>query len=84
LARYLQWTFPRKGRQGGGSVKAAIDRDRCDRRTTCGVIRVCPKGAVKAIPGGVRGKMSYVVDETMCAGCGICVRACPMGAVRMD
>ncbi len=33
--------------------------------------------------GSYPGAPGYTIDESRCTGCGICVRACPMGAVSM-
>ncbi len=52
-----------------------IDLKRCDASPFCPVRKVCPRGAVSAVPGG------YTIDEEKCTACGVCVRACPMGAV---
>lgn len=57
----------------------------CDRSPHCPVKRVCPAGAVAPLPGGAYpGANGYTIDETRCAGCGVCVRSCPGGAVVID
>jgi len=52
-----------------------IEANRCDNSPFCPARRVCPRGAI--LPNG----MSYTVDDAKCTGCGVCVRACPMGAI---
>lgn len=63
----------------------AIDQERCDRSPHCPARRVCPKGAIIAAPGGAYpGASGYTVREDACAGCGLCMRVCPTGAVRIS
>lgn len=62
----------------------SIDISACDRSPACPARRVCPKGAIVPIPGGViPGSKGYTVKEELCVGCGICARVCPGGAVRL-
>ncbi|MBO4582706.1 MAG: 4Fe-4S binding protein [Alphaproteobacteria bacterium] len=28
--------------------------------------------------------MAYKIDKSKCVGCGTCINACPMGAIRVD
>ncbi|MDR3685767.1 MAG: 4Fe-4S binding protein [Coriobacteriia bacterium] len=56
----------------------AIDLKRCDASPFCPVKRICPSGAVSAVPGG------YTVDASKCTGCGACIRVCPMGAAQFS
>lgn len=61
-----------------------IDIESCDRSPACPARRVCPRGAIVPVPGGrYPGENGYVVDETRCTGCAICVRSCPGRAVRV-
>ena len=57
---------------------AVIDKDLCDRAPGCPARRVCPRGAI------VPGSEGYTVQTERCTGCGVCVRVCPTGAVRME
>ena len=41
---------------------------------------VCPDNAVIKLAPGAR----YEIDYDYCKGCGICVRECPCGAIRME
>lgn len=60
-----------------------IENSACDRSPGCPARRVCPKGAIVPIPGGLYpGQNGYEVIEDKCAGCGVCVRVCAGGAVR--
>ena len=54
-----------------------IDVARCDNSPFCPARRVCPKDAITPGPRG------YTVIEEKCSGCGVCMRACPMGAVHI-
>ncbi|HSK48139.1 MAG TPA: 4Fe-4S binding protein [Coriobacteriia bacterium] len=61
-----------------------IDIPTCDRSPGCPAKRVCPRGAIVPVSGGrYPGANGYTVIEEKCSGCGVCVRACPMGAVRL-
>ena len=57
-------------------ARITIDLKSCDASPYCPVRRVCPRGAVSPVSGG------YTVDQEKCTACGVCIRACPMGAVR--
>ena len=64
---------------------AVIDKDLCDRAPGCPARRVCPRGAIVPIPGGAYpSSEGYTVQTERCTGCGVCVRVCPTGAVRME
>lgn len=65
------------------SKKAVVHAGKCDRSPFCPVKRVCPAGAVmQARKGFFKAEAPVVVDEK-CTGCGLCVKVCPMGAVRI-
>ncbi len=65
-------------------MTAMVENVRCDRSPACMAARVCPRGAIVPLPGGTYpGSAGYSVDESACSGCGVCVRACPFGAVGM-
>ncbi|MFA5843796.1 MAG: 4Fe-4S binding protein [Coriobacteriia bacterium] len=68
---------------GGGRVaEAHIDTARCDRSPGCPARRLCPRGAIVPLPGGrYPGGNGYTIEMARCAGCGVCVSACPTGAV---
>lgn len=62
----------------------SIDNMACDRSPACPARRICPKGAIIPVEGGVYpGSSGYIVKEELCVGCGICARVCPGGAVGL-
>ena len=44
-------------------------------------LAVCPQGAIAF---GGDDDQALCVDRDACNGCGLCVRACPFGAIRID
>ena len=62
---------------------AVIDAGRCDRSPGCPVRRACQSEAVFRVDGGPHAG-SWAIDDDLCSACGICLRACPMGAVSMS
>jgi Pyruvate/2-oxoacid:ferredoxin oxidoreductase delta subunit len=65
--------------------QALAETERCFSCGTCifcdNCVNYCPDLAVKRLPdGGVAG---YVVDGDYCKGCGICVKECPTGSMKM-
>ncbi|MCE5203607.1 MAG: 4Fe-4S binding protein [Actinomycetia bacterium] len=63
-----------------------IDPVTCDGSPHCPARRVCPKNAIVPVSpkGYYRGAVKYTVDESQCAGCGMCARVCPTGAVTVS
>lgn len=61
---------------------AVIDNGKCDKSPFCPVKRVCPVKAVTQ-KGSIFNSKVPVVDDELCIGCGVCVKYCPMGAVKM-
>ena len=59
------------------TVKINVQASRCPQNHPCPAVGVCPVGALSQ-----RGYAAPVVDERRCTGCGRCVRACGMGAIR--
>ncbi len=72
-----------------GTKKAEIDPNRCDRSPGCPASRVCPTKAIKSemqteqIFAFFGPRPTYAVEEDLCAGCGVCTKMCPMGAISM-
>src|SRR5262249_29906131 len=82
-----------------GRVRPVIDRGRCEAKEDCVrvcpydvfvVRRVTPEerlnvplvGRMKRLfPGG---KQAFVVHEDACHACGLCVKACPEKAIRLE
>jgi Pyruvate/2-oxoacid:ferredoxin oxidoreductase delta subunit len=66
---------------GFGLEQALAEAERCFSCGTCihcdNCVYYCPDLAVK------RGQDGYVVLTDYCKGCGICVRECPTGSMKM-
>jgi Fe-S-cluster-containing hydrogenase component 2 len=71
-------TPPTKSEEQRNMSRITIDLPRCDASPLCPARRVCPRGAIVPVPGG------YTVDQEKCTACGVCMRACPMGAVELS
>jgi 4Fe-4S ferredoxin len=75
--------------------KVTVDPRRCEGKEKC--VEVCPMGVFAmrpmdpALPFFTRmkvrihgGKQAVVERGELCAGCGLCVEACPEKAVRVE
>ena len=60
-------------------MKALINFKICDNAPECSGIEVCPTKAMHYD----EEKETIVVDEDKCINCGLCERACPIGAIRV-
>lgn len=60
-------------------MKALINFKICDNAPECSGIEVCP---TKAMHYDEENE-TIVVDEDKCINCGLCERACPIGAIRV-
>jgi NADPH-dependent glutamate synthase beta subunit-like oxidoreductase len=64
--------------------QALAETGRCFSCGTCtfcdNCVIYCPDLAVRRLPDGGAG---YVVDGDYCKGCGICVKECPTGSMKM-
>ncbi|MDE5630076.1 MAG: 4Fe-4S dicluster domain-containing protein [Bacilli bacterium] len=60
-------------------MKALINFKICDNAPECSGIEVCPTGAMHFD----EEKETIVVDEDKCINCGLCEKACPIGAIRV-
>jgi len=82
-----------------GRVVPVIDRNRCEAKAACVAVcpyhvfeiqRLAPEqraglslvGRLKAFVHG--GKQAVVVHGDYCHACGLCVPACPEGAIRLE
>lgn len=70
-------------KKGKGRYRMAVEEDLC-RGGNCGCNRLCTR--IFRCPGLLwdRQKMKAVIDEVICAGCGVCAGICPAGAIRCD
>ncbi|MHB8840349.1 MAG: 4Fe-4S binding protein [Candidatus Aquicultor sp.] len=72
-----------------GAKKAEIDKGRCDRSPGCPASRMCPTRAIvnesqtEQVFSFFGPRPTYAVNEDLCAGCGVCTKYCPMGAINM-
>lgn len=60
-------------------MHALINFKICDNAEECGGAAVCPTKALSYD----RKKKNLVIDESKCIRCGLCVRECPIGAIRV-
>lgn len=60
-------------------MKALINFKICDNAPECSGIEVCPTGAMYYD----EEKETIVVDDEKCINCGLCEKACPIGAIRV-
>lgn len=72
--------------------KAVINQQQCDKSPFCPVKKVCPVNAVIPLGKDEKPKKNifgfslpsgYKIDEEKCTGCGLCVRSCPQGAIKL-
>lgn len=71
---------------------AVVDREKCKACGKC--IAVCPKNIISLVPKKARtmvacsstdkGPVAMKACTAACIGCGICVKNCPAGAVRVE
>lgn len=62
------------------SKVATIDGTICTNCLRC--VPLCRFGAIKVIGSG--GIQKVALDESMCEGCGVCMRVCPVRAVSLE
>ncbi len=70
---------------------AVVDYDLCNpSKCSLECMKVCPinmkgKECVKLIKVPIAGEMKdrAYIDESLCIGCGLCVKACPFGAIKI-
>ncbi|MBP7738469.1 MAG: indolepyruvate ferredoxin oxidoreductase [Spirochaetes bacterium] len=67
-------------KKGKKKFEVRVDQDIC-RGDTCGCSRLCTR--IFRCPGLVwdRERQAALIDEVICAGCGVCSTICPAGAI---
>ncbi|MHC5054162.1 MAG: ATP-binding protein [Planctomycetota bacterium] len=60
-------------------MTATVDGKLCPQDHPCPAAQVCPYDALTQ-----EGDAAPVVDEEKCEDCGLCVKACPKGALRIE
>lgn len=93
-ARHL----PRSCKPEPGGVLAVVDRGRCEAKSACVAVCPYDVFEVRALTSGERaampvwgrlnlrphrGRQAVVVAPDRCHACGLCVRACQEGAIRL-
>ncbi|HNW28579.1 MAG TPA: thiamine pyrophosphate-dependent enzyme, partial [Spirochaetota bacterium] len=68
-------------KKGKKMFEVRVDQELC-RGDTCGCSRLCTR--IFRCPGLVwdSNRQAAVIDEVICAGCGVCVSICPSGAIK--
>ena len=73
--------------KNGKSIKevAKLKRNRCDKSPLCPVIKICTLDAITQKRRGFLNLFADYpeIDPGKCMGCGVCVDACPRGAIYM-
>ena len=80
LRRECALVTARKKRQ---KPRVTVDPDRC-RGAACGCGRFCT--SVWCCPGNIWDEETgrALIDEAVCAGCGVCAKLCPAGAIIVE
>ncbi|MEM4487782.1 MAG: flavoprotein [Desulfurococcaceae archaeon] len=61
------------------TIPILIDRERCERCNACSVVGKCPVSAIDEHP-----YYKLTIDPTKCIKCRLCLKLCPLGAIRFD
>lgn len=69
---YLQYNHKQKDK-----LMIAVDKNICPHNHICPLVKKCPAGAI------TQDKDGYpAIDKDLCIECGLCVKSCPMKAMK--
>ena len=70
------WTRGMRNTTSPSRYLVQLDKDRCTMEMDC--ITACPVDALQAVDE------KLIIDEEECLGCGLCIPACPKGALSLQ
>jgi ferredoxin len=71
------------------TVRVQIDKEKCEGPLKCGIcLKSCPAAVFITFPkarekGKICEDWDIVADDTLCWGCGRCIKVCPRNAITI-